>query len=61
MLGFGSLEVALAYLLSILAAIFCVVFGASRWNSRSAPDKVRHKHIITPKQSAGGQSPEDNG
>ncbi|MEW5774481.1 MAG: symporter small accessory protein [Thermodesulfobacteriota bacterium] len=32
MLGMGSGEMALAYWLTILSAVFCVVWGALNWN-----------------------------
>ena len=33
MLGLGSGEMALAYILSILATVLCVVYGIVKWNS----------------------------
>ena len=32
MLGLGSVELALAYILCLLAALLCVVYGAVKWN-----------------------------
>jgi hypothetical protein len=32
LLGIASTELAWAYILSILAAIFCVIYGAVKWN-----------------------------
>jgi len=33
MLGFGSIEIALAYWLSIGATILCVIYGIVNWNN----------------------------
>ncbi len=33
MLGLGSAEMALAYVLCILATVLCVVYGIIKWNS----------------------------
>lgn len=33
MMGFGSLEIALAFWLSIAATILCVVYGIVNWNN----------------------------
>ncbi|MFH1136904.1 MAG: symporter small accessory protein [Pseudomonadota bacterium] len=33
MLGLGSGEMALAFILSVLSAIFCVIYGLVKWNS----------------------------
>lgn len=32
MLGLGSTEMAVAYILCILAAVLCVVYGLIKWN-----------------------------
>lgn len=32
MLGFGSVEIALAFWLSIASTILCVVYGIVKWN-----------------------------
>lgn len=32
MLGFGSVEIALAFWLSIASAVLCVVYGIVNWN-----------------------------
>jgi len=32
MLGFGSLEIALAFWMSIGATVLCVVYGIVKWN-----------------------------
>ncbi len=32
MLGLGDISVFLAYLLSILVTIFCIIYGAVNWN-----------------------------
>jgi hypothetical protein len=32
MLGFGSVEIALAFWLSIAATVLCVVYGIVNWN-----------------------------
>ncbi|SDN48947.1 hypothetical protein SAMN04488516_102285 [Desulfonauticus submarinus] len=34
MLGMGSFEMALAYILSILAAGVCVIYGLINWNKK---------------------------
>jgi len=33
MLGFGSVEIALAFWLSIASAVLCVVYGIVNWNN----------------------------
>ncbi|MEW6624243.1 MAG: symporter small accessory protein [Bacillota bacterium] len=33
MLGIPDIQVLMAYLLSILAAILCIVYGIVKWNS----------------------------
>ncbi|ACV69130.1 symporter small accessory protein [Desulfohalobium retbaense] len=43
MLGLGSLGCALAFWLSIGAALLCVVYGVRNWN-REHPDFVRQDH-----------------
>ena len=32
MLGLGSVEAALAYILCLLAALLCVIYGVIKWN-----------------------------
>jgi len=32
MLGFGGFSIVLVYILCILSAIFCIVYGAVMWN-----------------------------
>jgi hypothetical protein len=32
MLGLGSVEMAVAYILCLLAALLCVVYGVVKWN-----------------------------
>jgi hypothetical protein len=49
MLGFGSLEVALAYWACLAATTLCVVFGVLNWNKRGEPDKVKLKKFVLPK------------
>lgn len=34
MLGFGSVEIALAFWLSIASTILCVVYGIVNWNNK---------------------------
>lgn len=53
MLGFGSLEVALAYWACLAASALCVVFGALNWNKRGEPDKVKLKKFVLPKADSG--------
>ncbi len=53
MLGFGSLEVALAYWACLAASALCVVFGALNWNKRGEPDKVKLKKFVLPKADGG--------
>jgi len=38
MLGFGSVEIALAFWLSIGSAILCVVYGIVNWNETGSKD-----------------------
>lgn len=49
MLGFGSTEIALAYILCVAAAALCVVYGALNWNKKGEPDKLRLKKVVEPK------------
>ena len=48
-LGFGSVEIALAYVLCLLATVLCVAYGAANWNAQGEPDRVKVKKIIDPK------------
>jgi hypothetical protein len=42
MLGIASTELAWAYILCILAALLCVVYGAVKWNdSGPHPEELR--------------------
>lgn len=34
MLGMGSVEMALAYVLCLAASVFCVVYGVLKWNDK---------------------------
>ncbi|WP_343219545.1 symporter small accessory protein [Pseudodesulfovibrio sp. JC047] len=40
MLGFGSIEIALAFWLSIGATVLCVVYGIVNWNNSGDSTKV---------------------
>jgi hypothetical protein len=51
MLGFGSVEIALAYWACILASVFCVAYGALKWNDGGAPDKTKVSKVILPPKS----------
>lgn len=42
MLGLGSLEIALAFWLSIGAAVLCVVYGIVNWNETGESGKGNH-------------------
>lgn len=50
MLGFGSVEVALAYWLCLAASAFCIIFGCLNWNKKGEPDKIKLKKYILPKE-----------
>ena len=61
MWGIASLELGLAYLLCILAALLCVVYGLVKWNDTgpltedlSDPDKLAHRAGIWNSQALGG-------
>ncbi|WP_348771052.1 symporter small accessory protein [Pseudodesulfovibrio sp. zrk46] len=41
MLGFGSMEIALAYWLSIGATVLCVVYGIVNWNESGESSDVK--------------------
>lgn len=56
MLGFGSLEVALAYWACLAASALCIVFGALNWNKRGEPDKVKLKKYVLAKADSGKKS-----
>ncbi len=40
MLGFNSLSIFLAYFLTILAAVTCIVYGIKNWNTGGDPDEA---------------------
>ena len=48
MLGLGSVEIALAVWLCILASAVCIVYGIWKWNDKGEPDKVKIKRTIIP-------------
>jgi len=43
MLGMGSLEMALAYVLSIVAAVGCLIYGLIHWNDKGISVDKTHK------------------
>jgi hypothetical protein len=49
MLGFTTLEPALAYWLSIACTAICVIYGVLNWNDAGKPVPTQ-KHIILPKE-----------
>ena len=57
MLGMGSAEMALAYWLSILAALFCVVWGLLNWNKGGEDDgpEERKRHRRARPKRGGGE------
>ncbi len=60
MLGMGSGEMALAYWLSILSAVFCVAWGALNWNrggEGEGPEERKHRRRARPKRGGGEGRP----
>jgi len=60
MLGMGSGEMALAYWLSILAAVFCVVWGALNWNrggEDEGPEERKRQRRARPRRGGGEARP----
>jgi hypothetical protein len=43
MLGFGSVEAGIAYIMAAAAAVLCTIYGIKKWNEGEGDAKEFHK------------------